>query len=172
MGGEVGVISKPGVGSRFWFTARLNKDNTQAAPPPDAPSLPSEERLRQGFAGTRILLAEDEPINREITEMLLQDVDIQVDLAEDGAQAVALASSRDYALILMDMQMPNMDGLEATRRIRQLPGGKDLPIIAMTANAYEEDRRRCINAGMSDFLTKPFKPEQVYDALLKWLTHD
>ena len=170
MGGEVGVISTPGVGSTFWLTARLAKAQPAADAPVEQPTGSAELRLREAFSGSRILLAEDEPVNREITEMLLQDTGLQIDTAEDGAIAVELASRNDYALILMDMQMPNMDGLEATRRIRQLPNGATVPIVAMTANAFAEDRQRCLAAGMNDFMTKPFDPEHVFATLLKWLT--
>ena len=170
MGGEVGVESSLGAGSTFWFTVRLSKDAMAAATPAMAQGESAESQLRTRFAGSRILLAEDEPINREITEILLQDVGLVVDAAGDGSEALALAAQNDYALILMDMQMPTMDGLEATQKIRQLPKGAALPIVAMTANAFAEDRARCSEAGMNDFITKPFAPEHVYATLLKWLT--
>jgi CheY-like chemotaxis protein len=95
---------------------------------------------------------------------------LSVDTADDGVEAVRLSTENDYALILMDMQMPNMDGLEATRRIRQGRHGADTPIVAMTANAFAEDRARCLEAGMNDFLTKPVMPETLYGVVDTWLS--
>ena len=129
----------------------------------------SETALRHEFAGSRILLVEDEPINREIAQMLFEDIGFVVDSAEDGVQAVELASQQRYELILMDMQMPRMDGLEATRRIRALPAGNDLLIIAMTANAFAEDRERCLAAGMDYFATKPIDPDVFMNIILTGL---
>jgi len=94
-----------------------------------------------------------------VAEILLDDIGFRVDTAENGVEAVRMAGQRRYDLILMDMQMPEMDGLEATRRIRALPGGSDLLIIAMTANAFADDRERCLAAGMDHFTTKPIDPE-------------
>jgi PAS domain S-box-containing protein len=176
MGGDVGVDSTPGVGSTFWFTARLAKAPYPAAVPaaaatPDAAAsaADAEQRLRREFAGTRVLLVDDEPVNLAVAQFMLEDVGFVVDSASDGAQAVARASRTAYALILMDMQMPVVDGLEATRRIRALAGGRHTPIIAMTANAYEDDRRRCLAAGMDGFLVKPFEPVALYATLLEQL---
>jgi PAS domain S-box-containing protein len=170
MGGSAGAHSTPGVGSTFWFTARLAKERVATMAGDDDCDDDAYEMLRSRFAATPILLTEDEPINREITQELLEEVGLAVSFAEDGEQAVEMVSRHRYAAILMDMQMPNMDGLEATRRIRQLPDGRNVPIIAMTANAFSEDKNRCLEAGMDDFLSKPAKPEILYAVMLKWLS--
>jgi PAS domain S-box-containing protein len=169
MGGDVGVDSTPGQGSTFWFTARLRKLSEAATEPGEKHEQAVESELRIHYGGRRVLLAEDEPINREITVAILEEAGLRVDTAEDGLQAVELASRQTYDLILMDMQMPNLDGLDATRRIRALPGRESWPIIAMTANAFAEDRERCIEAGMNDFTSKPIDPERFYEVLLDWL---
>ena len=169
MGGDAGVESTPGVGSTFWLTARLTKGKA-----PSAPGLQpgvAETRLALDYGGRRVLLVEDEPVNREVTLGLLEDVDLSIDVAADGVEALELAGINEYDLILMDMQMPRMDGLEATRRIRQLPAGAVVPILAMTANAFAEDRRRCMDAGMDDFITKPVDPETLFSVILNWLSN-
>ena len=169
MHGEVGVTSTPGQGSTFWFTARFRKcDQTNGGFDAGQGANP-EDQIKEKFGGKRILLVEDEPINREITLMNLCDAGLQTDIAEDGLQAVEMAGQTVYDLILMDMQMPRMDGLEATRLIRELATCRKIPIIAMTANAFIDDKNRCLNAGMNDFISKPINPDRFFGLLLKWL---
>jgi signal transduction histidine kinase len=169
MGGDVGVISQPGVGSTFWFAARIDKAADAVPSAPTFTSGAAEERLKTEFAGTRVLLAEDEPVNQEVSRGLLEDAGLAVDLADDGVEAIALAKQHRYALILMDMQMPNLNGVEATRAIRTLPGYGHTPILAMTANAFDEDRQVCLEAGMNDHLSKPVDTDVLFETLLKWL---
>ncbi|MDO8787562.1 MAG: response regulator [Sulfuritalea sp.] len=168
MGGGAGAESTPGVGSTFWFTASLKKGDevvvTQRVEHDDA-----EAAIRQHYCGRRILVADDEPINREVAQIQLKAARLEVDTAADGEQAVAMAQQKAYAAILMDMQMPKLNGLEATRQIREMPGYRETPIIAMTANAFAEDKARCFEAGMNDFLIKPFDPDTLFATLLRGL---
>ena len=169
MGGDAGASSISGLGSTFWFTVRLARPEGEHPDRLAVGAGDAEAALRTRFAGRRILLAEDEPVNREITVMLLEEVGLIVDTAEDGGRVLKRLAEGAYDLLLMDMQMPNMDGIEATRRLRAPPLGCRLPVIALTANAFAEDRAQALAAGMNDFLTKPVEPQVFYATLLKWL---
>jgi CheY-like chemotaxis protein len=139
---------------------------------PPAPTFAdgaAEAQLKAEFAGARVLLAEDEPVTQEISRGLLEDVGLVVDVADDGVIALALARKNSYALILMDMQMPNLNGVDATREIRAKSLNTDTPILAMTANAFDGDRQVCIAAGMNDHIAKPVDPAVLFAVLLKWL---
>ena len=171
MGGEAGVESTPSVGSTFWFSVCLKKMEMRRNVERQEPSavVDAESLIRQRYAGQRILVADDEPLNQEIAMTLLQAVGLLVDTADDGVQAVELVCKKRYAAIFMDMQMPKLNGLEAVRQIRNFAGCGDLQIIAMTANAFAEDKALCIEAGMNDFLVKPFMPEQLFGVVLRAL---
>jgi signal transduction histidine kinase/CheY-like chemotaxis protein len=170
MGGTIGVDSQPGRGSTFWFTARFKRSQSIAGPAV-APRATGqmEAQLLEGYGGCRLLLVEDNPVNRKVALALLRVTGLPVDIAENGAQAVEMVGKGGYDLVLMDMHMPVMDGLQATRAIRLLPGCEALPIVAMTANAFEEERQHCLDAGMNDHLGKPVRPELLFATLLKWL---
>ena len=168
MGGEAGATSTPGVGSCFWFTAWLVRGVPVMAQG-DAGRLDAGE-LRRRHAGARVLLVEDNPVNLEVGTAILQDAGLVVETAENGRVAVQMMRDGAYALVLMDMLMPEMDGLQATQAIRELPGGRDVPILAMTANAFEEDRQACRAAGMDDFIAKPVDPGALYASVDHWLT--
>ncbi len=165
MAGDAGAESSPGTGSTFWFTATLKKNTEEASAAPDTPA-DAEGEIRRRYNGCRILVVDDEPVNREVAQIQLEAAGLVVDQAADGGEAVAMAQGTDYIAILMDMQMPVLDGLEATRRIRRNPDRLRTPIIAMTANAFAEDKARCLGVGMNDFLAKPFSPEELFTILL------
>ena len=172
MGGDIKVVSTPGSGSVFTFAIRLPVAHSVAKVSVVTPQsgIAAEQALRSEFSTCRVLVAEDDWVNQEVAlELLRETLNFTVDVAEDGVQALELALRQRYDIILMDMQMPELDGLGATQAIREIPGFAETPIIAMTANAFAEDRTRCLDAGMNDFIAKPVNPDHLFVIMLKWL---
>jgi len=169
MGGEVGLSSRVGVGTTFWFTLPLREAAVDDALPASNAFRPASSAALGRLRGARILLAEDNPLNAEVARCLLEGVGAVVRLAENGQEALDLLAAEPFDAVLMDMQMPVMDGLEAARRARQVPALAHLPIIAMTANSRAADRAACLDAGMNDFTTKPVSPALLYETLSSWL---
>ena len=181
MGGTVGVQSEDGQGSTFWFTASLGIGKAPVghrtspgldSKPPQAPAdgHTSGDSLWD-LRGARLLLVEDNDLNQQVAGELLTDAGFVVDIAENGQLALdkVAAATEAYDLVLMDMQMPVMDGVTAAQRIRQSASAAQLPIVAMTANAMQQDRERCLAAGMQDVVTKPIDPEDLWRALRAWV---
>ena len=187
MGGEVEVASTPGEGSEFTIEltlgcpadavvdaaadsrvlgGRVLEARTHSAWLPQA--LPDARRLRR-LRGARVLLAEDNEINQQVAREVLEQVGVEVTIANDGAEALRAVREEVFQAVLMDVQMPGMDGYEATGAIRQLPDGEALPIIAMTAHAMAGDRERCLAHGMNDHVPKPTEPANLYEVLLRWV---
>ena len=183
MGGSIGVESVPGKGSTFWFTAVLEKQHV-------IPRSPTPERVERemlatgrGSAGVnnpggtaiRLLLVEDEPVNRMLISNILAKSGYSVDLTANGREALTALESNDYTLVLMDCMMPVLNGYDATAAIRdQSSAVRDhlIPVIALTANAFKDDKALCLAAGMNDFLTKPFDLKKLLEMILKWTPFD
>lgn len=168
-GGEVGVDSFPGRGSIFWFSVKFGKssvphedENTNVV---DVP-----QNVMTAIVGAKILVVENHLLNQEVVTKFLENVGAAVCVAQNGKEAIDLLQKERFDCVLMDLQMPVMDGFEATRLIRANPALAGMPVIAMTANASEEDREQCLAAGMDDFIGKPFKPYAFYAVIAKWLT--
>jgi two-component system, sensor histidine kinase and response regulator len=169
MGGDIAVHSRPGEGSTFELNLRFRQGQGASVPAGPARVERLREQLRRQHGGRAVLVADDDPVSREIAGELLRQAGLAVTLAQDGEQAVALAAAHRYALILMDMQMPRLNGLDATVRIRAGGASHDAPVVALTANAFDEDRLRCLAAGMDDHLAKPIETAMLYTKLTELL---
>jgi signal transduction histidine kinase/CheY-like chemotaxis protein len=164
MGGQVSVVSSPGAGSHFWIDLPLQGVAADEAPPRAAAPLAASEPV-----AVNVLVAEDDPVNQMVVEGMLKMLGCRVEVANDGQAALAIATAGRYDIIFMDCHMPEMDGYEATRRIRAAePDGAHIPIVALTADALASDRERCLQAGMNDFMTKPVSRAQLAAVIMRW----
>jgi len=170
MAGEIGVDSTPGAGSTFWFKLPFQPAQHEPAAPAADP-LASPPQCLHG----NVLLVEDNAVNQLVAQAFLQAFGLQVSLAKDGLEAVRMTAEQPFDLVLMDCQMPDLDGFEATQQIRSREksqgstGTAAIPIIALTANVFEGDRERCFSSGMNDFIAKPFTRDELYAVLARWL---
>jgi CheY-like chemotaxis protein len=162
-----GVLVKPILPSAL--QQRLANSSSPYVASLRQPKVSEAERQLIALRGARILLAEDNMINREVAVEMLRNVNLEVEVAENGLEAVRMARAGSFDLILMDVQMPELDGIEATRRIREMPGYELVPILSMTANAFDEDRKACLAAGMNDHVAKPVDSQTLYTTLAHWL---
>ncbi|MBI2814778.1 MAG: response regulator [Opitutae bacterium] len=164
MGGNITAESRPGQGSRFAFTVTfpLSKERNTAVP------FPTDAAAARNLSG-RVLVVEDDPVNQRVAALMLQRLGLQHHVVADGPSALSIIESSEWDLVLMDLQLPGIDGMETTRRARLLLGDRSLPIIALTANARAEERAACLMAGMDDFLAKPLRTEALQTCLARWL---
>ena len=171
MGGTAGVTSTPDFGSTFWFTARVTSSHSPMRLMGQLPLPQPGQQLLAQHTGQHILLADDNPLSLEVAQELLTRMGLKVTTASDGQQVLDLvkAHKQHFDLILMDLQMPRLDGLQATRAVRNLPHGRAIPIVALSANAFKPDRLAAHEAGMNDFVAKPIVPDTLYATLLDWL---
>ena len=164
MGGTIAVDSRLGEGARFTFTATLPrcKDRTTAVP------FPASTAAAQRLSG-RVLVVEDDLVNQRVVGLMLQRLGLDYHIVADGQSALSIVESSEWDLVLMDLQLPGIDGMETTRRARLLLGDRSLPIVALTANARAEDRAACLMAGMDDFMAKPIRTDALRECLSRWL---
>ena len=167
MGGSTGVVSRVHCGSTFWLAVTLEQSETvPLLVQTEASADDVEQQLGGRHSGKRVLLAEDDPISQGMMQAILSALGLDVEIVSDGEAACRRAAARAFDLVLMDVGMPVLNGLQATRRMRELPGYASIPIIALTANAFERDRENCMAAGMSDFISKPVNPKILFARML------
>jgi len=169
MGGDAGVDSQPGIGSIFWFTAQLKKSHNDALQMDGSTASSAENLLRNRHQGARILIVDDEIMNQTLFAEYLDIAGLKSVKASDGLSAIELVTKEKFDLILMDLQMPKMDGLSACKMIRTLDNGKRVPVLALTGNAFANENMQYQSTGMNDLIIKPVLPETLYKLLLKWL---
>ncbi|MFS8808852.1 response regulator, partial [Synechococcus sp. R6-10] len=169
-GGKIGVFSQPNLGSCFWFEVPLPIVQESATERVDA-QQDNSSRSAYELKGVRVLLVEDNPVNQKVAIRMLQKLGCAVDVAENGQQALERLACASYDIVLMDMQMPVMDGLTATRLLRQREQqtGNHQIVIALTANAMQSDREVCFEAGMDDYLSKPLTLDALQATLRRWV---